>query len=77
LDGLGAAALGEKGAFAEFERSLLCEQQREGIVRSCQRGACRGRKRSLSADHRHEAPHLSDAGQLVLPDFDDFKRRIL
>jgi DNA invertase Pin-like site-specific DNA recombinase len=37
------------GAFAEFERSLLRERQREGIVLAKQRGAYRGRKHSLSA----------------------------
>lgn len=36
------------GAFAEFERSLIRERQREGIVLAKQRGAYRGRKRSLS-----------------------------
>jgi DNA invertase Pin-like site-specific DNA recombinase len=36
------------GAFAEFERALLRERQREGIVLARQRGAYRGRKRSLS-----------------------------
>jgi DNA invertase Pin-like site-specific DNA recombinase len=37
------------GAFAEFERSLLRERQREGIVLAKQRGAYHGRKPSLSA----------------------------
>jgi len=37
------------GAFAEFERSLLRERQREGIVLAKQRGAYRRRKHSLSA----------------------------
>ena len=36
------------GAFAEFERALLKERQREGIALAKQRGAYRGRKRSLS-----------------------------
>ena len=36
------------GAFAEFERSLIRERQREGIALAKQRGAYRGRKRSLS-----------------------------
>ena len=34
---------------AEFERSLLRERQREGIVLAKRRGAYRGRKHSLSA----------------------------
>jgi DNA invertase Pin-like site-specific DNA recombinase len=37
------------GAFAEFERSLLRERQREGIALARQRGAYRGRKPSLTA----------------------------
>src|ERR671916_406029 len=36
------------GAFAEFERALLRERQREGIALAKQRGAYRGRKRALS-----------------------------
>jgi DNA invertase Pin-like site-specific DNA recombinase len=36
------------GAFAEFERALIRERQREGIVLAKQHGAYRGRKRSLS-----------------------------
>src|SRR3954468_18262276 len=37
------------GAFAEFERALINERQREGIVLAKQRGAYRGRKKALSA----------------------------
>ena len=36
------------GAFAEFERALLRERQREGIALAKQRGAYRGRKKALS-----------------------------
>ena len=36
------------GAFAEFERALLKERQREGIALAKQRGAYSGRKRSLT-----------------------------
>ncbi|MBR0560507.1 recombinase family protein [Neokomagataea anthophila] len=36
------------GAFAEFERSLIRERQREGIALAKKRGAYRGRKRVLS-----------------------------
>ena len=38
------------GAFAEFERALIRERQREGIAIAKQRGAYRGRKKSLSDD---------------------------
>jgi DNA invertase Pin-like site-specific DNA recombinase len=36
------------GAFAEFERSLIKERQREGIAQAKKRGAFKGRKKSLS-----------------------------
>ena len=36
------------GAFAEFERELIRERQREGIALAKQRGAYRGRKKSLT-----------------------------
>ena len=39
------------GAFAEFERALIRERQREGIALAKQRGAYRGRKKSLSPEH--------------------------
>ncbi len=36
------------GAFAEFERALIGERQREGIALAKKRGAYKGRKKSLS-----------------------------
>lgn len=42
------------GAFAEFERALIGERQREGIALAKRRGAYRGRKRSLSSDQVRE-----------------------
>lgn len=38
------------GAFAEFERALIRERQREGIALAKQRGVYRGRKKSLSPE---------------------------
>ncbi len=38
------------GAFAEFERSLIRERQREGIVLAKERGAYKGRKKALTLD---------------------------
>jgi DNA invertase Pin-like site-specific DNA recombinase len=35
-------------AFAEFERALIKERQREGIAQAKKRGAFKGRKKSLS-----------------------------
>jgi DNA invertase Pin-like site-specific DNA recombinase len=37
------------GAFAQFERELIRERQREGIALAKKRGAYQGRKRSLTA----------------------------
>src|ERR671933_1184834 len=38
------------GAFAEFERALIKERQREGIALAKRRGAYRGRKKTLSQE---------------------------
>ncbi|MGJ0514813.1 MAG: recombinase family protein [Methylomicrobium sp.] len=38
------------GAFAEFERALIRERQREGIALAKQRGAYRRRKKALSTE---------------------------
>ena len=38
------------GAFAEFERVLIRERQREGIALARQRGAYRGRKKALAQE---------------------------
>lgn len=38
------------GAFAEFERVLIGQRQREGIALAKQRGAYRGRKEALVND---------------------------
>lgn len=38
------------GAFAEFERAIINERQREGVALAKKRGAYRGRKKSLSND---------------------------
>jgi DNA invertase Pin-like site-specific DNA recombinase len=51
------------GAFAEFERALLRERQREGIALAKQRGAYRGRKRALSDAEAAEARVRVAAGQ--------------
>jgi len=51
------------GAFAEFERALLRERQREGITLAKQRGAYRGRRKSLSADQVAELKRRVAAGE--------------
>ena len=38
------------GAFAEFERSIIRERQREGIARAKERGVYAGRKASIDVD---------------------------
>ncbi|WP_394253188.1 recombinase family protein [Arthrobacter pityocampae] len=50
------------GAFAEFERSLIRERQREGIVLAKQRNAYKGRAPSLSPDQAAELCRKADAG---------------
>lgn len=50
------------GAFAEFERALIRERQREGIVPAKQRGAYHGRKPSLSSTDVVDARRRIKAG---------------
>ena len=42
------------GAFAEFERALIRERQREGIALAKQRGAYKGRKKTLMPERAAE-----------------------
>lgn len=42
------------GAFAEFERTLIRERQREGIALAKQRGAYKGRKKTLTPERAAE-----------------------
>jgi hypothetical protein len=51
------------GAFAEFERALIRERQREGIALAKQRGVYRGRKKSLHPDQVHELRQRAFAGE--------------
>lgn len=51
------------GAFAEFERSLIRERQREGIALAKRRGAYRGRKKALSAEQVAEMRLQVDSGE--------------
>lgn len=51
------------GAFAEFERALIRERQREGIALAKQRGAYRGRKKSLSPERVVELRSRADSGE--------------
>lgn len=51
------------GAFAEFERALIRERQREGIALAKQRGAYRGRKKALSTEQIAELQNRASAGE--------------
>jgi DNA invertase Pin-like site-specific DNA recombinase len=51
------------GAFAEFERALLRERQREGIALAKRRGVYRGRKKALSPDRVAELRQRAAAGE--------------
>lgn len=50
------------GAFAEFERALIRERQREGIALAKQRGAYRGRKKTLTVLEVAELHRRVEAG---------------
>ena len=51
------------GAFAEFERELIRERQREGIALAKKRGAYRGRKRALSDEQIVQMKQRIEAGE--------------
>jgi DNA invertase Pin-like site-specific DNA recombinase len=51
------------GAFAEMERALIKERQREGIALAKQRGVYRGRKKSLTDEQVLELRRRSAAGE--------------
>ena len=60
-DGQPAASV--MGAFAEFEGALIRERQREGITLAKQRGAYRGRKKSLTTDQIDQLAQRAAAGE--------------
>ncbi|MEC5181907.1 recombinase family protein [Arthrobacter sp. CG_A4] len=51
------------GAFAEFERALIGERQREGIALAKKRGAYRGRKKALATEQAAELARRAAAGE--------------
>ena len=51
------------GAFAEFERELLRERQREGIALAKQRPVYRGSRKKLSSEMVEELRRRADAGE--------------
>ncbi|WCT80244.1 recombinase family protein [Novosphingobium humi] len=52
------------GAFAEFERALIRERQREGIALAKQRGAYRGRKKALTPQQAEELRRRAGEGEI-------------
>ena len=50
------------GAFAEFERSLIRERQREGIALAKQHGAYKGRKKTLTPERADELVQRARSG---------------
>ena len=52
------------GAFAEFERELLKERQREGIALAKERGVYRGRTKSRAPDTKVEMLHRITSGEV-------------
>lgn len=55
------------GAFAEFERALIRERQREGIALAKQRGAYRGRKKALAPEQVAELRQRAASGEKKAP----------
>jgi len=51
------------GAFAEFERSLIKERQKEGIALAKQKGKYKGRVKSLSPTLLDEIKHQIENGK--------------
>ncbi|MBA3946600.1 MAG: recombinase family protein [Herpetosiphonaceae bacterium] len=60
------------GAFAEFERALIRERQREGIAVAKQRGVYQGRKKALSANAITELKARVAAGEAKTSLADEF-----
>ena len=51
------------GAFAEFERAIIRERQREGIELAKKRGVYKGRKKSLSVDQIAHLKQRATSGE--------------
>ena len=64
---LATLLLSVMGVFAEFERALIRERQREGIALAKQRGAYRGRKKALSPEQAAQLRHRVKAGARKAP----------
>ena len=51
------------GSFAEFERSLILERQKEGIAIAKANGAYKGRKQEMTAERIAELKSRIEAGE--------------
>ncbi|GGO36958.1 hypothetical protein GCM10008949_41600 [Deinococcus humi] len=51
------------GAFAEFERSLIRERQREGITAAKKAGGYKGRRKTLTAAQVSELQRRAEKGE--------------
>ncbi len=60
------------GAFAEFERSIIRERQREGIAIAKQQGAYKGRKKSLDKEQILILKKRVEAGEMKTKIAKDF-----
>jgi DNA invertase Pin-like site-specific DNA recombinase len=60
---MGTLLLSVMGAFAEFERALILERQREGIAAAKRRGAYSGRKPALTAAQARQLRERAAAGE--------------
>jgi DNA invertase Pin-like site-specific DNA recombinase len=61
--GMSILLLNVMGAFAEFERALIRERQREGIVIAKSNGVYKGRKPSLTAQQATDLKARAAAGE--------------
>lgn len=62
-DSMGRLLFNMLGAFAEFERNLIRERQREGIAIAKREGKYRGRRPSLSAEQVNDLRQRVAAGE--------------
>jgi DNA invertase Pin-like site-specific DNA recombinase len=51
------------GAFAEFERALILERQREGIAKAKDKGVYKGRKPALTPEQARQLVERAAAGE--------------
>lgn len=62
-DPMATLLLSVMGAFAEFERALIRERQREGVALAKQRGVYKGRKKALNAEQVEQLKARIAAGE--------------